>query len=190
MGRGRIPAGFFCADTGIPGLGHYLFPLASCYACGWSWAPARGGTELGLSSAPLPRAAQACAGIPTPHLPSSLSLFLLSPLFSPCCHPISPPLHPPFPWVVPDGISQGDPLPNLRSARFSTFLNKQKKGAECCPELEQVTKTFQKPSKYISFSVPRTPAAPWAERKGSCSARGGDSRSPSGQEPSGFCLFP
>lgn len=141
-GAGFLPS--YCADVGIPRLDRYLFPLASCYACGWSWAPAHGGTELGLSSAPLPRAAQACAGIPTPHLLSSLSFPSFSPFLS-LLSPHLPSTPSALPTVVPAGISRGDPLPNVRSARFSTFLNNNNnKRCRMLPGVAAGDQNFQK----------------------------------------------
>lgn len=141
---------------------------------------------------PCPGQPRLVQGFPL-HIYLPLSLFSFFLPFSLLAVTPSP-LHS-TPPTLPMGCTRwhftGRPPPKPQICTVFYFPEQQKKkGAECCLDLEQVTKTFQKPSKYISFSVPRTPAAPWAERKGSCSARGGDSRSPSGQEPSGFCLFP
>lgn len=159
-------------EAGRGGSSSASHGLASSQACGWNWAPAHGGTKhQGCPLLPCPGQPRLVQGFP-PRIYLLLSLFSF---FLPHSHPASPPPPPPFPRFVPAGVSRGQPgscpLPNARSARFSAFL--KQKGAQRCPDSEQATETFQKPSKTISFSVPRAPAAARAERRGPRSARSG-----------------
>lgn len=190
-GEGQDSCRFFLCWHRDPRVGSLPFP--PCFVlCLWlelGTSPWRDRTGTVLCS-PAPGSPGLCRDSHS----TSTFLSLSFPSFSPFLSLLSPHL-PSTPPTLPMGCTRwhftGRPPPKPQICTVFYFPEQQKKkGAECCLELEQVTKTFQKPSKYISFSVPRAPAAPWAERKGSCSARGGDSRSPSGQEPSGFCLFP
>lgn len=146
--------------------------LASRPACGWSWAPAHGGTKPGLSSALLPWAAQAGAGFPTPRLPSSLSLFSF---FLPHSHPVSPPPPPPYPRFVPAGVSRGQPgsRPFRTPDPHASLLSSNKKVPSAAPTQSRRPKPSKNRAKTISFSVPRAPAAARAERRGLRSARSG-----------------
>lgn len=130
------------------------------------------GPNWGLSSAPLPWAAQAGAGFPTPRLPSSLSLFSF---FLPHSHPVSPPPPPPYPRFVPAGVSRGQPgsRPFRTPDPHASLLSSNKKVPSAAPTQSRRPKPSKNRAKTISFSVPRAPAAARAERRGLRSARSG-----------------
>lgn len=153
--------------------------------------PAHGGTGILAATCSSAWGAQTCAGPSTQHWPFFLCLFLLSPLFSPCCHPISPLLPPPWQGFAGDLrlLPQFPPW----KCRFLVGL--------CFPEIKRCwllpwmaagdQKLPKKKSKTLSFSVLRTPVTAQATAHGAtlCQERMAVEIQVE-RSPADFCPFP
>lgn len=190
VGRGRIPAILLCWRRD-PTVGSLPFP--PCFVlCLWlelGTSPRRDRTGTVLCS-PAPGSPGLCRDShSTSTFLSLFSFFLPLSLLAVTPSPLHSirPSHSCACWHF-----TGRPPSKRQICTVFYFPEQQQQqkvpnAARSCSRWPKLSKKL---SKYISFSVPGAPAAPWAEQRGSCSARSGDSRSPSGQEPSGFCPFP